>query len=38
MLLTVPVASTSPGIKVWPSDIVLIKKGIEKIRSSVVAF
>lgn len=35
--LTVPVASTSPGINVWPSDMVLIKKGIEKIRSSVVA-
>lgn len=35
--LTVPVARTSPGIRVWPSDIVLIKKVIEKMRSSVVA-
>jgi len=34
--LTVPVASTSPGISVCPSDIVLIKCGMEKMRSLVV--
>jgi hypothetical protein len=35
--LTVPVAMTSPGCSVWPSEIVLISVGIEKIKSSVVA-
>lgn len=35
--LTVPVAITSPGWRVWPSEMVLIKKGMEKIKSSDVA-
>jgi hypothetical protein len=37
-VLTVPVASTSPGMRVCPSDIVFKRYGILKIRSSVVAF
>jgi hypothetical protein len=36
--LTVPVARTSPGMRVCPSDIVFKRYGILKIKSSVVAF
>jgi hypothetical protein len=36
--LTVPVASTSPGMRVWPSDMVFNRYGMLKIKSSVVAF
>jgi hypothetical protein len=34
----VPVARTSPGCKVWPSESALIRKGMENMRSPVVAF
>jgi hypothetical protein len=36
--LTVPVASTSPGMRVCPSDMVFKRYGMLKIKSSVVAF
>lgn len=34
----VPVAITSPGLMVMPSEIVWMRKGTEKMRSSIVAF